>query len=77
MSMFLLDALGAHTQKFDIFSAVCWLYGKNLYKKLKYPIGLVASDWGGTAVEVWSSLDSLRRCGVIDGHGKPRYEVPK
>ncbi|XP_050394697.1 sialate O-acetylesterase isoform X1 [Patella vulgata] len=48
------------------FSAVCYLYGKDLYQKLKYPIGLVASDWGGTAIEVWSSPDALKKCQIKD-----------
>ncbi|KAK6169986.1 hypothetical protein SNE40_018487 [Patella caerulea] len=48
------------------FSAVCWLYGKYLYQKLNYPVGLVASDWGGTAIETWSSPDALKRCGISE-----------
>ncbi|CAH1799067.1 unnamed protein product [Owenia fusiformis] len=47
-------------------SAVCWLYGKNIFNGLgrKVPIGLVASDWGGTPVEAWSSPDSLAACNI-------------
>ena len=26
--------------------------------------GLIATDWGGTAIELWSSPDSLAKCGV-------------
>jgi len=29
---------------------------------LKYPIGLIASDWGGTPVEAWSSPDAIKQC---------------
>ncbi|KAK6169981.1 hypothetical protein SNE40_018484 [Patella caerulea] len=46
------------------FSAVCWLYGKHLYEKLGYPIGLIASTWGGTMVESWSDDESLAQCGL-------------
>ncbi|BFZ09713.1 hypothetical protein BsWGS_12752 [Bradybaena similaris] len=46
------------------FSAVCWLYGKAIHKELGYPIGLVATDWGGTPVEAWSSPEALAQCGV-------------
>jgi len=46
------------------FSAVCWFYGKNIYDQYKKPIGLVATDWGGTPVEAWSSPDSLHRCNI-------------
>lgn len=44
------------------FSAVCWLYGKYLYQKLLYPIGLIDTDWGGTPIEAWSSPDALAQC---------------
>ncbi|XP_045199198.2 sialate O-acetylesterase-like [Mercenaria mercenaria] len=44
------------------FSAVCWLFGKYLYKHLQYPIGLIATDWGGTPVEAWSSKDAMEAC---------------
>ncbi|XP_072309847.1 sialate O-acetylesterase-like [Eucyclogobius newberryi] len=46
------------------FSAVCWLFGRYLYQILKYPIGLVESCWGGSAVEAWSSPTALKKCGL-------------
>lgn len=46
------------------FSAVCWFYGKNLYDQLKRPIGLIATDWGGTPIEAWSSPDALQKCNI-------------
>ncbi|XP_076000886.1 sialate O-acetylesterase [Genypterus blacodes] len=46
------------------FSAVCWLFGRYMFDKLKYPIGLVESCWGGTPVEAWSSSRALRQCGL-------------
>lgn len=48
------------------FSAVCWFYGKNIYDQYKRPIGLIATDWGGTPVESWSSPDSLSRCNITE-----------
>merc|ERR1712216_22215 len=49
------------TVRFSWFSAVCYLFGRDTYKALggKVPIGLVASDWGGQAIEVFSSPDAL------------------
>ncbi|XP_060570660.1 sialate O-acetylesterase-like [Ruditapes philippinarum] len=44
------------------FSAVCWLYGKYLYKQLQYPIGLIAADWNATSVQAWSSEDAINAC---------------
>ncbi|XP_078386788.1 sialate O-acetylesterase [Cetorhinus maximus] len=49
---------------FTSFSAVCWLFGRFLYDKLQYPIGLVESCWGGTPIEVWSSKRVLNKCGL-------------
>jgi len=46
------------------FSAVCWVYGKAIHKALNVPIGLVATNWGGTPVEAWSSPDALKKCGL-------------
>ena len=49
---------------FGWFSAVCFLYGRDLYTSLKgdVPIGLVASNVGGTFIQLWSSGDALAAC---------------
>jgi len=46
------------------FSAVCWYFGRDLYKKLtpQRPIGLIETDVGGTPDEHWSSPDALKKC---------------
>lgn len=49
---------------FTYMSAVCWLFGRYLYERLRYPIGLIDSSWGGTPIEAWSSRRSLEACGV-------------
>ncbi|XP_028930847.1 sialate O-acetylesterase isoform X2 [Ornithorhynchus anatinus] len=56
---------------FQYFSALCWLFGRQLYDSLHYPIGLVASSWGGTPIEAWSSPRSLRECGLSQGGARP------
>nr|CAB3266065.1 sialate O-acetylesterase-like [Phallusia mammillata] len=56
------ESIGGQNDKY--FSAVCWLYGRHLNDVLKVPIGLIASDWGGTPVETWSSTEALTRCGL-------------
>ncbi|XP_021349269.1 sialate O-acetylesterase-like isoform X3 [Mizuhopecten yessoensis] len=70
------SAIGSGAWKY--FSAVCWLYGKYLYQKLGYPVGLVNTCWGGTPVEAWSSPDALAKCGLDNGPvasngGEPSY----
>lgn len=56
------------------FSAVCWLFGRYMYEKLKYPIGLVESCWGGTPVEAWSSSRALQQCGLLQSAKSPKDE---
>ncbi|XP_077467478.1 sialate O-acetylesterase isoform X4 [Stigmatopora argus] len=53
------------------FSALCWLFGRYMYKRLNYPIGLVESCWGGSPVEAWSSSRALQQCG-LDPNGKEK-----
>jgi sialate O-acetylesterase len=46
-------------------SAVCWLYGRMLHEALGgRPIGLIATSWGGTAIELWMPPKALQDCGV-------------
>ena len=51
----------ATTTQFSYFSAVCYLYGRDLYKSLggAVPIGLIASDVGGVKIETLMSTDAL------------------
>ena len=49
--------------RFTTFSAMCWLYGKQLQQALNVPVGLVASSKGGTAIQSWAPLPALQECG--------------
>jgi sialate O-acetylesterase len=42
------------------FSAVGYYFGRALQKKLNVPIGLVGSNWGGTRIEPWVTLDGFK-----------------
>jgi sialate O-acetylesterase len=41
------------------FSAVAYLFGRELNQREHVPIGLIDSTWGGTPVAAWVSLDAL------------------
>jgi sialate O-acetylesterase len=41
------------------FSAVAYLFGREISKREHVPVGLIDSTWGGTPAEAWVSLDSL------------------
>jgi len=41
------------------FSAVAYFFGRALYEKLKVPIGLIHTSWGGTVAETWISGETI------------------
>ena len=41
------------------FSAVGYFFGSKLYDELKVPIGLIATNWGGSSAEAWVNPDVL------------------
>jgi sialate O-acetylesterase len=44
-------------------SAICWLYGRMIHQALGgRPIGLIATTWGGTPIEVWMPTKALQDC---------------
>jgi sialate O-acetylesterase len=42
-----------------VFSAIGYYFGKDLNKQLNIPIGLINSNWGGTDIETWISLETM------------------
>jgi sialate O-acetylesterase len=42
------------------FSAVAYFFGQDLQESLKRPIGLIGSYWGGTFIQSWIGIESLR-----------------
>ncbi len=42
------------------FSAVGYFFGRRLQKELNVPIGLVGSNWGGTRIEPWTTVDGFK-----------------
>ena len=47
------------SENIKTFSAVAYFFGRDLYQNLKVPIGLIASSWGGTKAEAWTSQTVL------------------
>ena len=43
------------------FSAVGYFFGRELHQKMKVPVGLIHTSWGGTPVEAWMSERGLQR----------------
>jgi sialate O-acetylesterase len=42
------------------FSAVAYLFGRELHQRYRVPIGLIETDWGGTVAEAWVSEVGLK-----------------
>jgi len=46
---------------FIYMSAVCWLYGRMIHQALGgRSIGLIATSWRGTNIELWMPLKALQ-----------------
>lgn len=43
-----------------LFSAVAYYYAREIYAKTGFPIGLIASTWGGTPAEAWAKKEVLQ-----------------
>jgi sialate O-acetylesterase len=43
------------------FSALGYLYAKELQKRLKVPVGMINSSWGGTQIEAWMDSASISK----------------
>jgi sialate O-acetylesterase len=42
------------------FSAVGYLFGREIHQKLNVPVGLINTSWGGTPAEAWTSQKTLK-----------------
>jgi len=41
------------------FSAVAYFFGRELFRRLRVPIGLIHTSWGGSAAEAWTRAEKL------------------
>ncbi len=58
-------------------SATAYYFGKILCERLHVPVGLVISDWGGTAIEPWMSEECLRALGYDLSDKEDSFAVKK
>lgn len=54
------------------FSAVAYVFGRELRKQLKVPVGLVETSWGGTRIEAWTPKDAQPIVPSPPGNGAPQ-----
>ncbi len=47
-------------QTIEQFSAVGYFFGRELYRQLDIPIGLINTSWGGTNIETWTSIPMMQ-----------------
>lgn len=45
------------------FSSTAYFFARELHTKLKVPIGIIDSSWGGTSAEAWTPKSGLRKLG--------------
>ncbi len=43
------------------FSAVGYFFGRDVFKELNVPVGLIYTSWGGTVAETWSSAETISK----------------
>ena len=51
------------TENAGDFTAIGYFFAKELYQKLKIPIGLIHTSWGGTHSETWTSREAFENSG--------------
>jgi sialate O-acetylesterase len=56
------------------FTAVGYFFGRDLYRDLNVPIGLIHSSWGGTPAEAWTRHEVFSNHPALEGILKARGE---
>lgn len=63
------------------FSAVGYFFGRELHRRLKVPVGLIHTSWGGTPAEAWTSRTALASDAalkpILDRYDKQLLDLPR
>ena len=51
----------ASAESVSEFSATAYLYAKQLQQKLKVPVGVITSAWGGSSIESWMNKETIAK----------------
>lgn len=54
------------------FSAVGFFFSREIHQKLKAPVGLIHSSWGGTPVETWMPISAMKANPAFGDHWKKK-----
>jgi sialate O-acetylesterase len=54
------------------FTAVGYFFARDLHQKLKVPVGLIHSSWGGTPVETWMPASAMKVNPAFGDHWKQK-----
>jgi len=53
------------------FSAAGYFFGREIYNRLKVPVGLIESSWGGTRIEPWTPLEGFKMVPALASFAAP------
>ena len=53
------------------FSAAGYFFGREIHNRLKVPVGLVESSWGGTRIEPWTPPEGFQEVRSLGGLARP------
>lgn len=65
------------TTSVENFSAVAFLFGREIYQKYQIPVGLINTSWGGTTAEAWTSAEGLKELPTFKEKVKAISDVDK
>jgi sialate O-acetylesterase len=60
----------ASPETFGDFTAIGFFFAREIYRKLKVPVGLVHSSWGGSQIEGWISREGMLSSDELGDYGR-------